>query len=956
MVDPKASRFWKVALQSGLIDEEALQACFESIAPEKRIAEQLDRRLARQAIQQGRLTIWQAQQLLAGRSSGFRINRYLLLDMLGQGGMGRVYLAKDTRLNRRVALKILSPERMNNPRAIARFQREARVGAQLQHENLVRIYDEGESNGKCYLVMEYIEGKNLGGILAENGPIPPAAAARLIQQIALGLEHAQQKGLIHRDVNPYNILVTREGVAKLTDLGLAIDQTEEAQVTREGATVGTFDYVSPEQARHSHSVDTRSDIYSLGCTLYHILSAQVPFPSPSLPEKLFGHQAVEPVPLTTLVPGIPEGLAAVVEKMMKKSPDERYPTPLDVAQALDAYTDVPAGTLYASSPPPAGRGVGRTSVSETQVVDGPPVASGSVGVETEVATRLVDEAPTLPVPSASTSPTTRPSPLSAPVPPAVEARGPASVPVPGPATPPAQSRSNEDWSDLGLAINLGPEPSLTEGLQSGKKRSRSSSTDIPAETPPAEASDEPGTTPVASTLAEPSARVRVGAVAPPASLAAASTNWLKKRRWLIGAGAFGMVAVVASILFGSGLIDQVRHGGESKNTHGSSSTAEGTSTPRPGVKSKSESKSISSSKPKQITSEVPAGQSFAVKTPDGEIVPEPDLRSAIQRAIGSKGHILLNNREPLKLTGNDAAIIAAGGPLFIRAAEGARPVLEVELKGPKPFLLTRSDTPLTIVGVTIVSRYSGKPKVVPAVIEAGGNVTLERCAFSTRDTVKGSRAVAAAGRDLTVSGCWFEGFDAALDIASFAGSTAAIKQSMMVRGRTDDQPFGWGIRVWRTPGGNTKADRHLVIDHCTVKGKGLLHLVDFSPQAPFRVEINQCAVLADALLAWETPRSDTGLTVEALKWKGDGNQYDIHGKAWVVLSSDGTRDLPDSPVDLASWRSRLPEQDPLHPPIRFQTSPESLSESPQPRDFTIIDQDIQPPGADPHRVGPGARP
>ena len=183
MVDPKASRFWQAARQSGLIDEEALQACLAAIPPEKREGEQLDRRLARQAVQQGKLSIWQAQQLMAGRSSGFKINRYTLIEMIGQGGMGRVYLAKDTRLNRRVALKILSPERMNNPRAIARFQREARVGAQLQHENLVRIYDEGEANGKCYLVMEYIEGKNIGAIIAENGPIPPATAARLGQQV-----------------------------------------------------------------------------------------------------------------------------------------------------------------------------------------------------------------------------------------------------------------------------------------------------------------------------------------------------------------------------------------------------------------------------------------------------------------------------------------------------------------------------------------------------------------------------------------------------------------------------------------------------------------------------------------------------------------------------------------------------------------------------------------------------
>src|SRR4051794_28473519 len=239
MVDPKASRFWQAALQSGLIDAKALEACFEAIVPEKRVAEQLDRRLARQAIQQGRLTIWQAQQLLAGRSSGFKINRYTLLDMIGHGGMGRVYLARDTRLNRLVALKILAPERMNNPRAIARFQREARVGAQLQHENLVRIYDFGESSGRYFLVMEYIEGKTVGGLIGAQGAMPPPTAAKLARQIALGLEHAHRKGLIHRDVNPYNVLVTHDGIAKLADLGLAIDLAEEDRVTREGATVGT---------------------------------------------------------------------------------------------------------------------------------------------------------------------------------------------------------------------------------------------------------------------------------------------------------------------------------------------------------------------------------------------------------------------------------------------------------------------------------------------------------------------------------------------------------------------------------------------------------------------------------------------------------------------------------------------------------------------------------------------
>jgi len=337
MLDPKASRFYQAALQSGLIDAAGLEACWAQIPPEKRTPDAIDRRLARQAITSGKLTLWQAQQLLAGRSTGYRIDRYVLLDLLGRGGMGRVYLAKDLRLNRRVALKILSQERMNNPRAIARFQREAKVGAQLQHENLVRIYDEGDANGVRYLVMEYIEGKNVGHLIGELGAIPWPTAARLARQVALGLDHARLKELIHRDVNPCNILVTKDGTAKLTDLGLAIDLNDTDNVTRDGATVGTFDYVSPEQARHSRSVDTRADLYSLGCTIFHMISGRVPFPVVSLPEKLYAHQLHDPEPLPELVPGVPQGLGEVVRKMMRKLPEDRYQTPLEAAQALEPY-------------------------------------------------------------------------------------------------------------------------------------------------------------------------------------------------------------------------------------------------------------------------------------------------------------------------------------------------------------------------------------------------------------------------------------------------------------------------------------------------------------------------------------------------------------------------------------------------------------------------------------------
>src|SRR5271156_5367334 len=170
MLDPQASRFGQAAILSGLMDLESLMACWNAIPPGKRdVPEHIDRRLARQAVQSNALTLWQAQQLLAGRTNGFRVDRYTLLELIGQGGMGRVYLARDTRLNRRVALKILAPERINNPRAVQRFQREARVGAQLQHENLVRVYDFGEANARLYLVMEYIEGKTIGGLISEQG-------------------------------------------------------------------------------------------------------------------------------------------------------------------------------------------------------------------------------------------------------------------------------------------------------------------------------------------------------------------------------------------------------------------------------------------------------------------------------------------------------------------------------------------------------------------------------------------------------------------------------------------------------------------------------------------------------------------------------------------------------------------------------------------------------------------
>jgi serine/threonine protein kinase len=353
MIDRQSTRFWRAALQSRLVDAAQLERCWEEIPPDRRTPDAIDRRLARRVVDHGLMTRWQAQQLLAGlRPQSLWFDRYLVEELIGQGGMGRVYLARDNRLGRRVALKVLSRERMNNPRAITRFRREAKVGAQLQHENLVRIYDEGEVNGNFYLVMEYLQGKTAGRLIAERGPLPADIAARVARGVALGLEHAHRKGLVHRDVNPMNILIDRDGTAKLTDLGLAIDLADQGDaVTRDGATVGTFDYISPEQARHSRSIDIRSDLYSLGCALYHMIAGRPPYTQPSLAEKLYAHQSLPAVPLEAIVPGLAPGLARVVYRLMAKRPEDRYATPLEAARALEPFQSGPVTLADIESAP-----------------------------------------------------------------------------------------------------------------------------------------------------------------------------------------------------------------------------------------------------------------------------------------------------------------------------------------------------------------------------------------------------------------------------------------------------------------------------------------------------------------------------------------------------------------------------------------------------------------------------
>lgn len=284
------------------------------------------------------LTRFQADQLLKGKFRGFTIGKYRVLDRIGTGGMGQVFLCEHPQMKRRAAVKVLSTDRAKDPGLLGRFLRESRAAASLNHPNIVTAFDVDSENGLHYLVMEYVEGRDLHQIIRENGPMKIEQACDVIRQAALGLHHAHEAGLIHRDVKPSNFIVDTTGVVKLLDLGLARFMVETGDhLTRrfDGNNVlGTADYVAPEQTRDSHAVDQRCDVYALGGTFYFILTGQSPFPEGSPSDKMIAHRSRKPVPISQFRNDVPAGLVAVVDKMLEKNPDDRYETATAVIEAL----------------------------------------------------------------------------------------------------------------------------------------------------------------------------------------------------------------------------------------------------------------------------------------------------------------------------------------------------------------------------------------------------------------------------------------------------------------------------------------------------------------------------------------------------------------------------------------------------------------------------------------------
>jgi serine/threonine protein kinase len=273
------------------------------------------------------------------------LGHYEILDEIGRGAMGTVYRALNTELHKVVAIKLLAPERVRDPHSVARFQQEMRAVGQLEHPNIVRALDGGEANGSRFLVMEYIDGENVEELARRRGPLPVAEACDIVRQAALGLQCVYEHGLVHRDIKPSNLLLTRAGQVKILDLGLARLHDSPALgpgMTAAGQTMGTADYMAPEQIRDSHAVDIRADIYSLGCTLYRLLTGCVPFSGPqyqSACEKMTAHVRMPVPPIRQTRPDIPKSLADVLERMLAKQAADRYATPAEVAAVLSPFCE-----------------------------------------------------------------------------------------------------------------------------------------------------------------------------------------------------------------------------------------------------------------------------------------------------------------------------------------------------------------------------------------------------------------------------------------------------------------------------------------------------------------------------------------------------------------------------------------------------------------------------------------
>lgn len=300
--------------------------------------------LARELIRHERLTLFQASSVFEGAANELVLGNYILLDKLGEGGMGMVFKAEHRRMKRLVAIKVLSPAFTKSAAALQRFQREVEVVAKLEHPNIVTAYDADQTGDTHFLVMHYVAGCDLALLVREHGPLPVADAVNCIMQSARGLEYAHSRGIIHRDVKPQNLLLDESGTVKILDLGLARFETTgfdtcSTSLTQSGTFLGTIDFVSPEQALGSKHADRRSDVYSLGCTLFYLLTATPIYTGDTLMSKVQAHRGGQIPSLQALRGEVPPALDDIFHRMVAKRPDDRHQTMLEVLGDLETLPD-----------------------------------------------------------------------------------------------------------------------------------------------------------------------------------------------------------------------------------------------------------------------------------------------------------------------------------------------------------------------------------------------------------------------------------------------------------------------------------------------------------------------------------------------------------------------------------------------------------------------------------------
>ncbi len=335
----KRSFFEQCALASGLLTQQQIDDARVHLSPPPLDgAEPGDQQLADRLVASGALNAWQAKQLLDGRTK-FTLGPYRIVDSIGQGGMGQVFKAEHPLLGRTVAIKVL-PRDKSTPEAVANFTREIQALAKLDHRNLVRALDEGQDGNVHYLVTEFVPGTDLRKLVRRDGPLAMEVAARIISQVAAALEHAHEQGIVHRDVKPGNVLVTPEGEAKLSDLGLAGPMGKDMEDDpRHGKIVGTVDYISPDHISLPSNPTSGWDIYSLGCTLYYAVTGKVPFPGGTTADKARAHCELRPLDPRRLNPRLSAEFVDVLAAMMAKDPAERLQSAAAVIDRLAPWVD-----------------------------------------------------------------------------------------------------------------------------------------------------------------------------------------------------------------------------------------------------------------------------------------------------------------------------------------------------------------------------------------------------------------------------------------------------------------------------------------------------------------------------------------------------------------------------------------------------------------------------------------